>query len=1101
MKLIKSFLALILIVLTMFANAGVWYYGNGEATNLEDKIGFDKHNQKIISGDTDDPTSVAKYGAKGSIYMRSGGGVYFKTDDGLSTNWSLIPATLGYTPENVANKENTTLDTSTTKYPTNNLIKTYVDTLVSAVMKLQGDWNANTNSPDISGTTTTGYTWRVSTAGTTNLGGITDWQIGDLAVKTATSWLKVDNEDISAVWGNISGTLSNQTDLNNALNARQQYISQGGTSVPAFTDNGDGTCTIGNGTFNFTPNADGTGVIKQYTLTGNTFTPTDEVVSYVVGDYNSGSPVYTMITDVSLINETTIVPVYTIFRNGTTLHSQTWDSLGAALPNKVHQSIVKTQRYRRESGLSVTEYGTRNLNISQGIVWTGAVRNNLTAVLSATDNMTLYYHTGGTWASSSVTQYDNTQYDNGTNLVTLTANRYAVNWIYRGIETQKHVYIVLGNGDYTLSQAQSASAPTVPLAISSHAVLIAKLIVLKSAATATSIQSAFDTVFSFANPANHNDLTGRSDASAHPSSAIDYGSSVVPTSASAYDIGSLLNPWNYIYGNFARLSKTSTNSTDQLAKINQTSLSTGSGAYGSQTLEVYNAIGTADSTTNSSGVSAAYFGAYRNLLVDGTNGNGTLASIAGVSVDYGHGARGAMATGTTTSAYGLYVTPRYSSGTITNMYDIFIANPVTGGTVTNKYGIYQENTAKNYFAGNVGIGTSAPSEKLDVKGTLAISGATSGAVKFAVPAAAGSATYTLPSADGASSSVLSTNGSGTLSWVSQTAGDAFKSTGSIYNGRWSVTVGSSNLTIALKNQAGNDPSAGDPVKVVMRTNAGASRICTISSAKSLVVTNGSSLGTRATLPHVLSIYLVDISASDDCTSVEVGVSLIRKIDLGSISTTAEGGAGGADTGTALYTTTAASSKQAAYVGNILITPAAGYAWTNAPTKVYLPGDSAMNDPVYAYACRDSSNQTVTNGTETTVVYNTRGDSIHGGSIGNGDTKNAFDTSTGIYTVVDPGLYRVDCQVEYNYATSLTQVEFWMKRNTTQIDYLNGYENSTDADSTRRVWKLSSTLQLAAGDTIKCTFKPYGANVTLKAQSCGLTSNSMQIVKLDKPGAL
>ena len=35
---------------------------------------------------------------------------------------------LGFTPENVANKENTTLDTSTTKYPTNNLVKTNIDT-------------------------------------------------------------------------------------------------------------------------------------------------------------------------------------------------------------------------------------------------------------------------------------------------------------------------------------------------------------------------------------------------------------------------------------------------------------------------------------------------------------------------------------------------------------------------------------------------------------------------------------------------------------------------------------------------------------------------------------------------------------------------------------------------------------------------------------------------------------------------------------------------------------------------------------------------------------------------------------------------------------
>jgi hypothetical protein len=55
------------------------------------------------------------------------------TSQGYITN---VISSLGYTPENQANKENTTLDTSTTKYPTNNLVKTAVDakqaTLVSA---------------------------------------------------------------------------------------------------------------------------------------------------------------------------------------------------------------------------------------------------------------------------------------------------------------------------------------------------------------------------------------------------------------------------------------------------------------------------------------------------------------------------------------------------------------------------------------------------------------------------------------------------------------------------------------------------------------------------------------------------------------------------------------------------------------------------------------------------------------------------------------------------------------------------------------------------------------------------------------------------------
>lgn len=45
---------------------------------------------------------------------------------------------LGFTPENVANKENTTLDTSSTKYPTNNLVKTNIDAKVTANAAITG---------------------------------------------------------------------------------------------------------------------------------------------------------------------------------------------------------------------------------------------------------------------------------------------------------------------------------------------------------------------------------------------------------------------------------------------------------------------------------------------------------------------------------------------------------------------------------------------------------------------------------------------------------------------------------------------------------------------------------------------------------------------------------------------------------------------------------------------------------------------------------------------------------------------------------------------------------------------------------------------------
>jgi hypothetical protein len=78
------------------------------------------------------------------------------------------------------------------------------------------------------------------------------------------------------------------------------------------------------------------------------------------------------------------------------------------------------------------------------------------------------------------------------------------------------------------------------------------------------------------------------------------------------------------------------------------------------------------------------------------------------------------------------------------------------------------------ITGNVGIGIVSPGSRLDVKGTLRLSGATSGYVGLAPGAAAGSTTYTLPTADGTTGQVLSTNGSGTLSWATA-GGSSFPS--------------------------------------------------------------------------------------------------------------------------------------------------------------------------------------------------------------------------------------------------------------------------------------------------------------------------------------
>lgn len=92
-------------------------------------------------------------------------------------------------------------------------------------IKLQGDWDASTgNPPSTANPIINGFAWRVSTSGNTNLGGITEWNIGDIAVKTSSGWLKIANSDVNAIWGNISGNIDNQTDLKNLFNTKADLV-------------------------------------------------------------------------------------------------------------------------------------------------------------------------------------------------------------------------------------------------------------------------------------------------------------------------------------------------------------------------------------------------------------------------------------------------------------------------------------------------------------------------------------------------------------------------------------------------------------------------------------------------------------------------------------------------------------------------------------------------------------------------------------------------------------------------------------------------------------------------------------------------------------
>ena len=110
--------------------------------------------------------------------------------------------------------------------------------------------------------------------------------------------------------------------------------------------------------------------------------------------------------------------------------------------------------------------------------------------------------------------------------------------------------------------------------------------------------------------------------------------------------------------------------------------------------------------SSSGGITSAYAGSF-----EGTN-NKAGATITDLIAGKFNITANA---GIITKAYGIRIDLTSNAGSMTNMYGLYIADVTTGTQTNQAYGIYQEDTsARNYFGGNVSIGTTLPSSKLEV---------------------------------------------------------------------------------------------------------------------------------------------------------------------------------------------------------------------------------------------------------------------------------------------------------------------------------------------------------------------------------------------------
>lgn len=313
-----------------------------------------------------------------------------------------------------------------------------------------------------------------------------------------------------------------------------------------------------------------------------------------------------------------------------------------------------------------------------------------------------------------------------------------------------------------------------------------------------------------------------------------------------------------------------------------------------------------------------------------------------------------------------------------------------------------------------------------------------------------------------------------------------------------ASVASNQLTVALKNAAGDNASVGDPITFGFRSatlTTGVPSVLSVTSSLSLLITTGSSLGTGANIPHRLWLVLFN-----DAGTPRLGIyntqgfvaGLVRNIFpltddvLG--TSLAEGGGGGAGASGTFYTDSAVTNKPYRVLGYIETTQTTAGTWASAPTKIHtwqpsepLPGHIIQGQLSFS---GELATGTTTIPDDDTIPQNTEGDQYLICTITPTSVINMVEVEGQLYTIHSAGGTMCMALFLDSIANALAT-----SRRTAgtegDMDYIN-YRERAGAGAASQTWKLRAGSG-SAGTT-------FLNGTTGSARRYGGTINSFLSVK-------